>query len=133
MTSAASSIGSDNTIAYPGIAGAGTVRNGTATVAALAPEGSTMRLEADVTVTGSLSFGDGDSLVATGTLDVDGAEIRYTGTVGNGGAVLVSAEGNGAIVGVPASVDLGTNKGYELSVQSGSIRIVKKGLVLIVK
>ena len=122
-----------NTIAYPGIAGAGTVRNGTATVAALAPEGSTMRLEADVTVTGSLLFGDGDSFVATGTLDVDGAEIRYTGTVGNGGAVLVSAEGNGEIVGVPASVDLGTNKGYKLSVRSGSIRIVKKGLVLIVK
>ena len=49
------------------------------------------------------------------------------------GNLSYKAATNGAIVGVPASVDLGTNKGYKLSVQSGSIRIVKKGLVLIVK
>ena len=121
-----------NTISYPGIEGAGTVRNGTITVETLNVTGA-MRLEGDVTVTGELIFAEGASLVTTGTLNVAGTTVRYTQPISVHSIVLATTDGGGSITGIPAAVDLGANRGYRLSVTSSAIKISKLGMMVIVK
>ncbi|MBR0067156.1 MAG: hypothetical protein IJQ00_06140 [Kiritimatiellae bacterium] len=121
-----------NTISYPGLTGAGTVRNGTMTVETLNVTGA-MRLEGDVTVTGAIVFAEGASLVTTGTLNIAGATVRYTQPISVSRLVLATAESGGSITGTPAAIDLGVNRGYRLSVTSSAIKALKTGLMVIVK
>ena len=121
-----------NTIAYPGLAGAGTVRNGAMTVATLNVTGA-MRLEGDVTVTGELVFAEGASIVTTGTLTLAGATVRYTSPSSTSRLMLATAENGGSIAGVPAAVDLGANRGCRLSVSGTRIAVMRSGLMVIVR
>ncbi len=111
-----------NTIEYPGLAGAGTVRNGGITIESLNVSGA-MRLDADVTVTGEIVFAEGSSLVTTGTLNIAGATVRYVAPISIPSLVLASAEDGGRIVGVPAAVDLRANRQYNLSIDSSTLKV----------
>lgn len=121
-----------NTISYPGLAGAGTIRNGTITVAKLNVTGA-MRLDGDVTVTDELVFEEGASLVVAGTLDMSGASVRYAHPISVPRLVLATTDGLGAIIGKPSAVDIGDNKGYKLSATRDHIAVVRNGMMVIVK
>lgn len=111
-----------NTITYPGVAGAGTVRNGAITVDSLNVTGS-MRLDADVTVTGEIVFAEGASLVTAGSLNIAGATVRYVASISVPSLVLISTESGGRIAGVPATVDLGNNSQYKHSVDASVLKL----------
>lgn len=121
-----------NTISYPGLAGAGTVRNGVLTIATLNVTGA-MRLEDDVTVTGELVFSKGASLVTTGALDISGAAVKCVDPIPGAKLVLARTETGGSITGVPAATDLGSNRGYRLLVTQSAITIAKSGFMVIVR
>ena len=111
-----------NTISYPGVAGAGTVRNGAITIGTLNVTGA-MRLDADVTVTGEIVFAEGSSLVTAGTLNIAGATVRYVAPISVPSLTLASTEGGGRITGVPAAVDLGMNSRYNLSIDASVLKL----------
>ena len=114
-----------NTITYPGIAGAGAVRNGSITVETLNVTGA-MRIDADVRVTGTIVFDKGASLVTTGTLNIAAATVKCVSPISLPSLVLASTEGGGRITGTPAVVDLGANSGYDLSISTSSIKVEKR-------
>ena len=111
-----------NAIEYPGLAGAGVVRNGSITVATLNVTGA-MRLDADVTVTGEIVFAEGSSLITSGTLSISGATVRYVAPISVSSLVLASTDGGGVISGVPVAVDLGVNSCYSLSIDASTIKV----------
>ena len=119
-----------NDISYGALAGGGTVTGGTLAVEKIEVDGA-MRLDADVTVTRELVFGEGDSIVTSGTLDISGATIRYTDPVVSGRQVLVSVTGEGRITG-SAVPKFDQDRGV-IKATASEISVVKPGFVLTVR